>query len=293
VLGGEAVEGEQVLLGFLQLRRHLRQRRAQPGERFADQLACLVAAVGAEERAQQRGEHRLLLAAGGRPGWAEGMLDVVPVLPGSDVVDLAAGTGRGKLARLLATRHRVVCVEPDEEMRRLIDGLPAVAGTAEAMPVPNESADAVFAGEAFHWFASAESLTEIARVLRLGGTLAICFSDWEAFEPELPAEARALLRCCDERFGPAGGPKVRSGEWKKPLAGSGFGALQYAAIPHAESYDRARVVALFSSMSNVARQPTGIRRAFAEELTALLPDTPRTLRLRCDAYWTALPLGAS
>jgi hypothetical protein len=29
----------------------------------------------------------------GRPGWPEGILDVVPVLPGS-VVDLAAGTGK-------------------------------------------------------------------------------------------------------------------------------------------------------------------------------------------------------
>src|SRR5215211_2174657 len=41
-----------------------RQRRAQSVERLADVLACLVAAVGAEERAQQRGQHRLLLAAG-------------------------------------------------------------------------------------------------------------------------------------------------------------------------------------------------------------------------------------
>jgi hypothetical protein len=70
------------------------------------------------------------------------------------------------------------------------------------------------------------------------------------------------------------------------LAGSAFGALQYATHRHAEPYDRARVVALFSSMSNVARQPASMRREFAEELAALLPDAPRTLRLRCDAYWT-------
>jgi SAM-dependent methyltransferase len=219
----------------------------------------------------------------GRPGWPVQLLDVVPVPRGSEVVDLAAGTG--KLARLLATRHRVVCVEPDDEMRRLIRDVRVVAGTAEAMPLNDESADAVFVAEAFHWFAGAEALAEIARVLRPSGTLVLCFNDYEAFQPDLPAEVQELLQSAEERFGPPGGPKVSSGEWQAPFAGSAFGPLEHAPITHLERYDRARIVALFCSMSNVARQSASTRRAFGAELAALVPDAQRTLRLRCDAYW--------
>jgi len=62
MLGGEGVEGEQVFLGFCEQPGDLRQRLAQPFERVTDELARLLAAVGAEDRPEQRGQHRLLLA---------------------------------------------------------------------------------------------------------------------------------------------------------------------------------------------------------------------------------------
>ena len=43
VVGGEGVEGEQVLLGLLEQRRDLGQRLAQPLERVADELAGVLA----------------------------------------------------------------------------------------------------------------------------------------------------------------------------------------------------------------------------------------------------------
>lgn len=91
------------------------------------------------------------------------------------VVDLGAGTGI--LTRQLhAAGHQVVAVEPDDGMRaRLCERLPDVeasAGSAEQIPLPDGSVDAVVAGQAYHWFDTEVAHPEIARVLRPGGVFA-------------------------------------------------------------------------------------------------------------------------
>jgi SAM-dependent methyltransferase len=84
------------------------------------------------------------------------------------VLDLAAGTGQvtGQLLRLGLT---VVAVEPDSGMRAVFaERFPrseCLDGTAERIPLPDDSLDAVIVGSAWHWFDAPAALTEIARVL--------------------------------------------------------------------------------------------------------------------------------
>jgi SAM-dependent methyltransferase len=91
------------------------------------------------------------------------------------VLDLGAGTGKltGVLARLAA---EVIAVEPDKQMlaelRRYFPGVRALHGSAEAIPLPDGSVDAVLCGQALHWFDLDLALPEIARVLAGGGVLA-------------------------------------------------------------------------------------------------------------------------
>jgi SAM-dependent methyltransferase len=114
-----------------------------------------------------------------RPGYAEAAIRwcLAPVsgAPPVRVVDVGGGTGilTGALARLGAD---VVAVEPDQamlaELRRQLPGVRAVDGSAEALPLPDHSADAVLCGQALHWFDLDRALPEMARVLTPGGVLA-------------------------------------------------------------------------------------------------------------------------
>ena len=56
-------------------------------------------------------------------------------------------------------------------------------GSAESIPLPGESVDAVFAGQAFHWFDREQALPEIHRVIGAGGGLALLWNWWDERDP--------------------------------------------------------------------------------------------------------------
>ena len=110
-------------------------------------------------------------------------------------VDLGAGTGA--LTRLLVGRaDEVVAVEPDDRMRAVlaeaVPGARAVAGRGEAIPLPDDSVDAVLASSSWHWMETVPTLQEVARVLVPGGVVSAM---WSGPDPDagLVAQAQALL----------------------------------------------------------------------------------------------------
>ena len=140
-----------------------------------------------------------------RPGYAEAAIRwcLAPVSGAEPVrvADVGAGTGilTGALARLGAD---VVAVEPDQamlaELRRGLPAVRAVEGSAEAIPLPDQSVDAVLCGQAMHWFDLDRALPEIARVLTPGGVLAGLWNvdddrvGWVAELAEISKSARTL-----------------------------------------------------------------------------------------------------
>jgi SAM-dependent methyltransferase len=210
--------------------------------------------------------------------------------PGRVVLDLAAGTGK-LTALLVGTGAEVLAVEPVAEMRAALEqalpGVPAMPGTAEAIPLGTGSVDAVTAGQAFHWFRGEEALAEIHRVLRPGGGLGLL---WNVRDAGVPWVAR-LSELMEPHRGDA--PGYRSGAWQEAFAGTVlFGELRRLEVRHVHHLAPEAVVARVASVSFVAALPEGERERLLAEVAELLAADPETrgraeveLPYRTEVYW--------
>jgi SAM-dependent methyltransferase len=212
--------------------------------------------------------------------------------PTSTALDLAAGTG--KLTRvLLPLVGRIIAVEPSQamltELRARLPTVDARAGTAEAIPAADESVDAVFVGEAFHWFRTAEACREIVRVLAAGGGLALLWNRARWTETELPwlAAFDALVtpyRQAAGRF-PAEGD-----QWKLALQETRlFASLSRAEVDYVHRISAEGFVALVASWSWIMNLPDQQRAAVLTQVRAMVGSDPQlTLRYCTEIYWPRL-----
>jgi SAM-dependent methyltransferase len=219
----------------------------------------------------------------GRPEYPTELLDALPVAADARVLDLGAGTG--KLTRLLVQRYaHVDAVEPLPAMRAIlaaaVPSATAVAGTAEAIPFPDASFDAVFAAQAFHWFANDLAMAEIARVLRPGGVLALVWNEGARRPAGFPEAYQARLA---ELATPA--PFVSTDDWMATVARGPFATPQKLVVPHEQVLDRDGGLAYAASASWIASRPEHERQAILAELGDLLPAGRYSVPLRAELTW--------
>lgn len=204
----------------------------------------------------------------GRPGYPAAAVELIVertgLRPGRRLLDLAAGTG--KLTRLLVpSGAEIVAVEPIDEMRARLErsapGVEALAGTAERIPLPAASVDAVTVAQAFHWFDAEVALREIHRVLRPGGALVLLWN--------LRDRNDAVQAAVSEIVDPleAGTPTPERRDWPGLLDGSDlFGPCETASFRHAQTVDEQGLVERVLSISFVGSAPPDVRRCVERRL---------------------------
>jgi SAM-dependent methyltransferase len=214
--------------------------------------------------------------ASGRPDYPQAIVDWLRasagVTPGTTVLDLGAGTGKFT-PNLIAAGATVIVVEPVDAMRQaLSEKLPDIdarAGTAEAIPLADRSVDTVVCAQAFHWFASARALAEIARVLRPGGRLALIWN----VRDESVAWVRALTDIMTPHEGDA--PRYHTGQWRDAFADGPFGPLVETVLPHVHRGSAETVIIdRTMSVSFIAALPPDEQARVRADLDALIAATP-------------------
>ncbi|MFD6162821.1 class I SAM-dependent methyltransferase [Nocardia sp. NPDC060256] len=201
--------------------------------------------------------------------------------PGARVLDLGAGTGK-LTGTLVALGVDVIAVEPDPAMlaqlRGALPAVQAVAGSAEVIPLPDGSVDAVLAGNAMHWFDMTVAGPEIARVLAPGGILAGLWNvmddrgDWVAGLERVSGRA-------------AIGPRDTFSSWRAATASlhlpdtgadARFGSPEQAEFPHGQRRTAESLVATIATRAGMLVMPGPEREAALGRIRAYLASRPET-----------------
>ena len=203
--------------------------------------------------------------------------------PGPTVLDLGAGTGK-LTATLLAAGADVVAAEPDPamlaELQRTLPTVRALAGSAERIPLPDASVDAMLAGNAMHWFDMDVAGPELDRVLRPGGILA---GLWNVFDDRVDWVA-GLERVSGSA---AIGPRDTFGNWRRataethlPKSGSipRFGPAEQAEFPHGQRRTADSLVATLATKAGMLVMSEQERAATLDRIHAYLANRPETSR---------------
>lgn len=217
-----------------------------------------------------------------RPDYARAAVDwALEPAPGRRVLDLGAGTGR-LTATLAELGLDVVAVEPDPamlaELRRTVPAVRSLPGSAEAIPLPDGSVDAVVAGNALHWFDMDAAGPEIARVLAPGGVLA---GLWNVLDDRIDW----IVELARVGGSAAVGPRDSLGSWRNatseahlPRSGRAvrFGAAERTEFPHEHRRTADSLVATLATRAGVLVMGEQERAALLGRIRAFLYRCPET-----------------
>ncbi len=231
------------------------------------------------------------MATGRRPLYPPAAVEWLAGGSPARVLDL--GAGNGALARLLADRgHEVFCIDRDV---RAVAELPArlgtrlhVAGQVESLPYLSCHFDVVTSSANLHRFAPGLALSEIARVLKPGGVLAVAYNVRDDTVPWVRRLA-AILQQVDAT--------AMAGEFGADSVAAVEGSPYFSTVEHRDfrnwvPINRAGLLTMVDRRPGTAALDAGARDQLLHDVGALYdssarPPEPLLLPYRA-ACWRAL-----
>jgi SAM-dependent methyltransferase len=191
---------------------------------------------------------------------------------GKAALDLGAGTGKF-LARLRVAGATLSAVEPVPAMleQLVATNLDVVAklGSAEHIPFSDCSFDVVICAQAFHWFATAEALAEIRRVLTPGGALGLI---WNVRDESVGwvAALSEIIRPYERDV-----PRYHTQEWRRRFPADGFSPIMERRFPNAHRGPPEQVIVdRVLSISVIAALPIEQQALVASQIRDLIIQSP-------------------
>jgi SAM-dependent methyltransferase len=151
-------------------------------------------------------------------------------------------------------------------------------GSAEAIPLPDASVDAVLAGNAMHWFDMALAGPEIARVLVPGGILA---GLWNVLDDRVNWVAGLARVSGSAAIGPRDTPtswRAETAEAHLPTTGGAarLGSPEQAEFPHGQRRTADSLVATLATRAGMLVMPEKEQEATLGRIRAFLASKPET-----------------
>lgn len=221
--------------------------------------------------------------------------------PGARVLEIGPGTGIATRELLRRGVERLTAVEADPRMarfllrslgddRRRVELVPALFERAE---LPRAGFDLAVCATAFHWLNERRALAKVARLLRPGGWWAAW---WNSFGD--PARPTRFQRAIDplyadvptrtsERSRAVPSQLDRPARERALRQGGHFRRISSTVLSWDLELETPRLVALYSTHSEIASLPPARRRAFLAELGRIADERFRgrvKIRMRTPIY---------
>lgn len=134
------------------------------------------------------------------------LLSELSLAAGATVADIGAGTGLLTLP-LVRTGANVIAIDPNEDMLTAARdylgdhrNVQILVGSAEATGLPDQSVDAITAGQAFHWFDHVRSRDEFRRILKPDGKVVLIWNAKAFGASAFLAGYERILEACVPEF---------------------------------------------------------------------------------------------